>query len=180
MWMFAETAAALAFDRLSMRRGLPGRSPSLSLSLPTGSGNPFDLASAEDEVVHLVSVVLGDQCAVEGLLLIGNAGLAGPNDAVELPGGLLGAFHDRLQHAGNHLTILDRIDRVLVAVKAEHLDVLELALVLQRVDRSQGHFVVAGDDTLNIWVFGQQGLHFVLPSLPVPVGDLLADLLQVR
>src|SRR5215208_5151543 len=110
MWMFAETAAALAFDRLSMRRGLPGRSPSLSLPLPTGSGNPFDLASAKDEVVHLFSVVLGDQCAVEGLLITGNPGLAGPNDAVKLTGGRLGAFHDRLKHAGNHITNLDRID----------------------------------------------------------------------
>ena len=100
----------------------------------TGSENAFCLLSADDEVVYVGSVLLCDQRAVEGLLLLGCASLSGPDHAVELRGCLLGALNDRLQHTGNHLTLLDRRNGVIVPVKAEHLDIGELALFLQGID----------------------------------------------
>ena len=115
--------------------GLDDGSLSLSIPLATGSENALELLFGEDEVVHLVRVFLGDQRAVEGLLLLGYAGLAGPDHAVELRSRLLRALDDRLEHCGDHLALLDRIDSILVAVEAEHLDLGKLALVLQGVDR---------------------------------------------
>ena len=151
-----------ATGRAAGRDGLPGSSGpgSPHARPPLRDGSARQLLRTKLFTWPALSLVIRVQS--RACFSSGTPVCTGLDHAVELGDRLVGALDDGLQDRGDHLAVLDRVDRVLVAVEAEHLDLVELALLLERVDRAQGHLVVAGDDALDVGVLAQQRLHLLL------------------
>src|SRR5690606_4181580 len=100
----------------------------------------------------LVDIVLRDQDAVEELLFLIDAGLAGLDEVVGLLDGSFREHGNRLQNGVLQFAGLDGCDRIRRTVETANLDLIQLASLLQGGNRAQSHFVVTGDNADNVRV----------------------------
>src|ERR1035437_2322481 len=117
---------------------------------------------------EVVDVRLGDEDAVECLLLCRGTRLARAQEGVRLVNGLLGETRNRREPGVRQLAGLDGRRGVGRAVKAADLDLAQLAGRLESGNGTESHLVVSGDEADDVRVRLEHRLHLVVALGPVP------------